>query len=154
MHPQNPRRTATIIWAALVAGITAFFLVSMAVSMAVPMPGAPGLGDVLLPVAALLSIANAALSWLWAVRMRSPPGAPATPEALAVTRLIVASALCEGSALFGIVAHLVTRDDRMFLPFALSFVALLAHFPGDRHWARLCGASAARGPGRNPMIRG
>jgi len=67
-----------------------------------------------------------------------------------LARLIVASALCEGSALFGIVAHLVTRDERMLLPFGLSLVALVAHFPGERHWARLSGVAGGARPGGTP----
>jgi hypothetical protein len=101
-----------------------------------------------------------ALSWLWAVRMKPklPPGAaPQAPEALALTRLVVACALCEGAALFAVVAFLVTQDRLLLAPFALALAALLAHFPGDRHWARLAGAPAASSaPGARPnrMIRG
>ncbi len=88
------------------------------------------------------------------MRPAVPTGAaPPAPEALALTRLVVASALCEGAALFALVAFLVTQDAVMLAPFGASLVALLAHFPGDRHWARLVGSPAA-GPRRNPMIRG
>ncbi len=152
---QNPRRVGTIIWAALVAGVLAFFGVSLFLFLFGRMPGDARLVPVMLPVAAGLSVVNAALSWLWAVRMRPavPTGAaPPAPEAFALTRLIVASALCEGAALFAIVAFLTTQDAVMLLPLALSFVALVAHFPGARHWARLVG-SPAPAPRRNPMIR-
>jgi hypothetical protein len=148
---QNPRRIGTIVWAALVAGALAFF----AATLYVTMPGDAGLVPVMLPVAAGLAVVDVAASWLWAVRMRvpAPPGGPApSPDAAALTRLIVASALCEGAALFALVAFLVTRDAVMLAPFGVSLVALLAHFPGDRHWARLVGSPAAA-PRRNPMIR-
>jgi hypothetical protein len=97
------------------------------------------------------------VSWLWAVKLtpKLPPGAtPHTPEQLAVTRLIVASAVCEGAALFAIVGFLVTGAPVMLGPWALSFGSLVAHFPGDRHWARLVGTPAAAAPRPNRMIRG
>jgi hypothetical protein len=64
----------------------------------------------------------------------------------------VASALCEGGGLLAIVVFLVTRDAVALGPFALSWLALAAHFPGDRHWARLTGVPT--GPKRDPMVRG
>lgn len=153
---QNPRRVGTIVWAALVTGVLAFSAVSLYLFFG-HMPGDARLVPVMLPVAAGLAVVNVALSWLWAVRMRPavPKGAaPPAPEALALTRLIVASALCEGAALFAIVAFLTTQDPVMLLPLALSFAALVAHFPGARHWARLVGGPAASAPPPNRMIRG
>jgi len=152
-QPQNPRRVATIVWGALVAGTTVF----LAVALSLPKPvGDPQLVRVLLPVSGGMSIITTTASWFWAVRIRPAPGTTAlAPEALALSRLVVASALCEGAALFAIVVLLVTREAMAMLPFAVSFVALVAHFPGDRHWARLCGGTT--GPAavaRNRMIRG
>jgi hypothetical protein len=157
---QNPRRVGTLIWGALVAGLLAFLGVSLYLYLYGRMPANGALVGVMLPVVAGLTIVDVALSWLWAVRMKPklPPGAsPHAPEALALTRLIVACALCEGAALFAIVGFLVTQDPVLLAPFALALVALLAHFPGDRHWARLAGAPAgppARGAAPNRMIRG
>jgi hypothetical protein len=154
-QPQNPRRVATIIWGALVAGTTVFLVVALSLPEAV---GDPQLVRVLLPVSGGMSIVTTMASWFWVVRMRPalPPGATTlTPEALALTRLIVASALCEGAALFAIVVLLATSHAVALLPFAVSFVALLAHFPRERHWARLCGGTTApAGAARNRMIRG
>jgi hypothetical protein len=154
MPQPNFRMTATIIWAALCAGVLLFF----AVSLFVRLPGDPRLVGVMLPVSAALTLVTTAVSWLWAVRMRPalPPGTtPHTPEQLALTRLIVATALCEGAALFAIVGFLVTgADARMVGPLAVSLASILAHYPGDRHWARLTGGPAAGAPRRNPMIRG
>jgi hypothetical protein len=154
---QNFRRIGTIIWAALVAGVLAFFAVALYLFLFVHVPGDARLVPVMLPVAAGLSVVDAALSWLWAVRMRPAVragAAPPAPEAFALTRLIVASALCEGAALFALVAFLVTQDAVMLLPLAVSFVGLVAHFPGARHWARLVGEPAASAPRPNRMIRG
>jgi hypothetical protein len=152
MAQQSPRVVGTIIWGALVAGVLMF----LAISLVVRMPGNAELAGVLVPVSGGMSLVSAALSWLWAIRMKPPAppgGVPPGPDATALTRLIVASAICEGSALFAIVVFLVTRDALALLSFAVSFVALVAHFPGGRHWARLAGA-AAPGSWPNRMIRG
>ena len=58
-------------------------------------------------------------------------------------RLIVACALCEGGALAALVVFLQTGSPFALAPYALSWLALAAHFPGDRHWARLIGPPAA-----------
>ncbi len=88
-----------------------------------------------------------------------------TPDQLALTRTVIAGALCEGPALFSLVGLTVTRDASMFLPYALSLGALLAHFPGAARWERLgadassrgappeAGAAAGGGP-PNPLVRG
>ncbi len=149
----GPRRAAGLIWTAEVAAA----LVLLLASAVVPEPAAPSLVGVMRPTAAGLSVLAVALSWLWAVRLRPvvPPGfSPPSADSLALTRLIVASALCEASGLFALVAYLGTQDLATLLAFGLSFVGLLTHRPGDRHWARLGGTAAAPGAGRRPMVRG
>lgn len=113
----------------------------------------------------VLSVVTVTLSWLWAVRMRIAPPAqggvarrgaaaasPPGPEAIARARLIVACALCEAGALVAVIVFMQTGDALALAPFALSWLALAAHFPGDRHWAQLAGLPA--GAARNGMIRG
>ena len=169
MAQQTPRRVATIIWAALVAGVTSFLGIAAYLVFGVrsgPTVPDPAIAPVLLGASAAVSLVTVALSWLWAVRMRMPAARgdaprrarpapyPPGPEAEAVTRLIVASALCEGGALLAIVALMATAEPVALAPFAVSYLALLAHFPGDRHWARLVGTPPGTGAGSNRMIRG
>ena len=168
MTQQSPRFVATILWAALLAGPTMFL--GVALYLVVLLRNGAGLGAPLAETALIggslaLSVVTVALSWLWAVRMRTarpaqggtvqrgaaaalPPG----PEADAVTRLVVACALCEGGALAAVVVFMLTGEVLALGPYALSWLALAAHFPGDRHWTRLTGLPAAAA--RNPMIRG
>ncbi len=166
MAQQNPRVIATIIWAALLAGPTMFLGVALYLvfglrggsGVAAPFDAEPAL----LGASLALSVFTVALSWRWAVGMalssrggvalRGGGAIPPGPEADAVTRLIVACALCEGGALAAVAVFLVTGNALALAPYALSWLALAAHFPGDRHWARLTGLSA--GAARNPMIRG
>jgi hypothetical protein len=110
MNQQSPRGTATIIWAALLAGATMFL--GVALYLVFRLRGGVGLTvppltiePALIAVSLGLSVVTVALSWLWAVRMTLRPQAgaaprpgafPPGPEANAVTRLIIAGALCEG----------------------------------------------------------
>lgn len=168
MTRQSPRVVATIIWAALLVGATVFL--GVAIFLVFGFRGGAGLGERLVAPALIggslaLSVVTVALSWLWAVRMRIarpaqgnvarrgaaaafPPG----PEADAVARLVVSCGLCEGGALFAVVAFLQTGHVLALASYALCWLALAAHFPGNRHWARLTGVPAAAP--RNPMIRG
>jgi hypothetical protein len=161
---------ATIVWAALVAGVTAFLAIAAYLVLGVRsgpiVPLDPAVAPLLLGASAAVSLVTVAVSWLWAVRMRvvAPRGDasrparaapyPPGPEADAVTRLVVAGALCEGGALLALVAFLATADAVALAPFAVSYLALLAHFPGDRHWAQLVGTPQGAGAGSNRMIRG
>ncbi len=170
MAQQGPRMVATIIWAALLAGVTAFLGIAAYLVFGVRSGPTvaldPAAARALIGVSAGVSLVTVAVSWLWAVRMRIPaPRAdaptrarpapyPPGPEADAVTRLVVAGALCEGGALLAVVAFLATADAVALAPFAVSYVALLAHFPGDRHWAQLVGTARGAGAGSNRMIRG
>ncbi len=165
---QSPRVIATILWVALLAGPTIFL--AIALYLVVGLRGGAGVMAPLDDEAALLgasvaiSVVTVGLSWLWAVRMRRPArggvplrggGAiPPGPEADAVQRLVVACALCEGGALAAVVAFLVTGNRIALAPYAISWLALAAHFPGDRHWAQLTGIPAGSPSRPNPMIRG
>jgi hypothetical protein len=169
MAHQSPRVVATIIWAALLAGPTVFLGVALFIVFGLRGGAGVGVGVPLAQPALMiggslaLSVVTVALSWLWAVRMRiAPPaqggqrgaaaGFPPGPEANAVARLVVACALCEGGALAAIIVFMQTGEAPALASYALSWLALAAHFPGDRHWAQLTGGPT--GAARNPMIRG
>lgn len=167
MKQQSPRVVATIVWAALLAGATAFLGVALFLVFGLRGGaglGAPSIAVPLVGASLFLSVVTVALSWLWAVRMpiaRPPEGGtarrgaaayPPGPEADGLARLIVSSALCEGGALFAVVAILQTGHVLALASYGLSWLALAAHYPGRRHWARLTGLpDTAR---RNPLIRG
>ena len=160
----SPRLIATIIWAALLAGQTIFLGVALYLVYGVQAGagvGAPLDAEPALIGASLaLSVSTVALSWLWAVRkvragpegVRARPRAiPPGPEADAVARLVVAGSLCEGGGLAAVILFMLTGNPIALAPYALSWLALAAHFPGDRRWAALTGVPG--GAARNPMIR-
>lgn len=161
----SPRQVATIIWAALLAGASMFL--GVALYLVFGLRGGAGLGTLLpdqplVGASLAISVVTVAVSWLWAVRMKLsgqggvpqqgggaiPPG----PEADAVTRLVVACTSCEAGALLAVVVFLLTGSRVALGSYALSWLALAAHFPGRSHWARLTGVPA--GAARTPMIRG
>jgi len=71
---------------------------------------------------------------------------------VAMTRLIVGWALCEGVAMFPLVAFLLARDARLLAVLAVDVVALLTLYPSAERWAAL-GAGAAAAPPRTRMVR-
>ncbi len=162
MAPPSLRRTAVVIWAALVSGVAVF----TAVALLVPLgrPSDPELATVILMVALGMALLSVGLS-VWLPRRIRPGGAVVTPDQLALTRTVIAGSLCEGPALFALVGLMIARDVSLLLPYALSLAALLGHFPGAARWERL-GAGAAGGgapppdgspPGGGPpsrMVRG
>lgn len=170
MAQPTPRRVATIIWAALLTGPTLFL--GLALFLVLGLRGGAGLGTLdpqvfsaLIGGSLVLSVVTVALSWLWAVRMQIPqpaddgvsrrrttPAYPPGPDANALARLTVSCALCEGGALCACLVFLLTGQALALGPYALSWIALAAHFPGDRHWKQLSGVAAVAA--RSPMVRG
>ncbi len=144
MPPPSLRRTAVVIWGALLGGVAIFTGVALAVPAGRPVGGE--LAALLLLVALGMAVLSVGLSF-WLPRRIRPAGAVATPDQLALTRTVIASALCEGPALFSLVGLMLARDASMLLPYLLSLGALLAHFPGAARWERLgAGAAGQQGP--------
>jgi hypothetical protein len=62
---------------------------------------------------------------------------PAGREATAFIRLVSGWALCEGAALFPLVAWIVTDDARLLGVCAVDLLALVMLFPSEHRWERL-----------------
>ncbi len=161
MAQRSLRRTAVVIWGALAGSVVFFSGVALLVPVA--RPRSPELASVILLVAVGMAVLSVALSF-WVPRRMKPGGAAASPDQLALSRSVIAGALCEGPALFAVVGLTIARDASMLLPYALSLGALLAHFPGAARWERLGadarspaappGPGAAGGGPPNRMVRG
>ena len=138
------RRTARLIWAALVAAPFLFGAVAFAFARA---PRSPEIVAPAFWLAAAASALNVALSRLLPPRL-GPPAAQ-DGDAVAFGRLLVAFALCDAAAMAPLVAFMVTRDLRLLALVALDVVALLLLFPTDARWERLTprpvGGAAPRG---------
>lgn len=142
--PPSARRIAVVIWAALLGGVLIFSGVALLVPMGRPL--GPELASVLLLVTLAVAVLSVALSF-WMPRRIRPGGAVVTGDQLALTRSVIAAALCEGPTLFAVVGLLLTHDASLLLPYAVSLIALLAHFPGSARWERLRAGGRDDAPG-------
>jgi hypothetical protein len=143
------RRTASIIWWVLFAGAILFAAVATVVG-----PGFWQAKSEVAPILSWVALAMAALdlllSRLLPSRVKAVPGA--APEAVALTRTIVASAMNEGSALFAGVAWMVGGDPLALVALAISLAGLLLAFPSLERWRRL-GGSPERAERANRLVR-
>ena len=144
------RRNAYIIWGALLLGVLSFAAVASIVAPGVRAGShAP---DVLAEIAVALSVVCVVLSRVVPGRLRQPSGVD--PEAFALSRNIVAAALCEGPSLFAIVAWMLTGRAWAAVGFAFAVAGLVACFPGDARWRSLVPAvGSARDAARSRLVR-
>jgi hypothetical protein len=126
------RRTATLIWAALLGTPLLFLGVAAGVSEEAY---APRLAEPLFWLAVAGSALNVALSRVLPPRLG--PGRATDREAVAFTRLLVGLALCDAAAMAPIVAYMITRDPRLLAVLALDVVAYLLLYPSGPRWQRL-----------------
>jgi hypothetical protein len=126
------RRTATLLWAAMLVVPFAFLGVALTVAHD---HAAPALAGPILALAALASAANVVLAW--ALPPRLGPARARDRDAVAFTRVLVSLALCEAAALAPVVALVVTNDRRLLALLAAGVAALAALYPSDRRWEAL-----------------
>jgi hypothetical protein len=137
------RRTARLIWAALLATPFLFLAVATAVSREAY---APGLTQPLFWLAVAASALNVALSRVLPPRLG--PDRADDRDAVAFTRFLVGLALCDAAAMAPLVAYMITRDARLLAVVALDVVALLLLYPSDPRWQRLLPEPGAAASGR------
>ncbi|MBI5069207.1 MAG: hypothetical protein HZB56_13305 [Deltaproteobacteria bacterium] len=136
----HPRRVALLVWGSMVGFQLAFLAMELTLDLHAQVERPPR--ELLFALAVATSALGVALSRLL------PPRIPARqaggrPAALALVRMVIGWALCEGPALFTLVAHLLTHDARLLGIYAVDMVALLALYPTEAAWERL---SADRPP--------
>ena len=138
----------------MAALLVAAVVVALVASMAVPAPaGSRELGAVFLLVAVPMTAVDLALAYVVTGKMRRAGPRGATPEALAATQTIVASAVALGAALMSCVFFFVSREPLLLLLVIPCAAVLLQWRPTEARWARL--APAAPGsPAPRRMIRG
>jgi len=146
------RTTAYVVWGSLLLGVLAFTVVAAFVGPGMRSRGAPA-PDALAHVALAVAVGGVLASRLVPPRLRRPAGRD--PDAFAMSRNIVAAALCEGPALFGLVAWMVTGGATALVAIAIALAGLVSCFPGDARWRWLTSDAEARpGAGGPPrMVR-
>ncbi len=141
------------MWGGIAALLAAAVIVAVVASTAVPAPpGSRELGAVFLLVAVPMTAVDLALAYVITRRMRrkAPPGG--SPEALAATQTIVASAVALGAALMSCVFFFVSREP-LLLALVLPCATVLLHWrPTGSRWARLAPAPPGSAAPRR-MIR-
>ena len=118
-------RAALIIWGAQLSAL-AMFLVLTRVIPAEARGGESG--RTLLLVLAAVGLVTFALSFVLKAKLLSQAAAQRRPE-LATTAYIIAFALCESVALFGLVAHFATGAPESLYFFVPAALGLALHFP-------------------------
>ena len=118
-------RTMLILWAAFIMAVGFYFLISLFIS---PVGESGEEGPVL--VWALLAVALMMLVVSFALKKRLHAQSIERQNlALAQTGLIVALALCEAAALFGLLAHLLTGTRYSYVFFIMAVCGMVAHRP-------------------------
>lgn len=144
------RRTALTIWSALFAGVVIFTTVATVLGPSFWRQSSNEGAELLTWVAL-----GMALVGLLASRVIPNLGKPAQgvpPDAVGVTRTIVASALNQGSALLAIVVWMLGGRMLALVALAISVVGLLLAFPSAARWPNLC-ANPDRAGRQNPLVR-
>ena len=132
------RRTARLIWAALVATPFLFGAVAYGLARA---PRVPGMAGPVFWLALAASAVNLALS-RW-VPPRLGPAAAEDRDAVAFGRLLVGFALCDAAAMAPLLGFILTRDPRLLPLVLVDVLALVLLFPSDARWERLLPAPAS-----------
>jgi len=130
----EPRRVAVLVWAALVL-LLALFLVLVLALPAPRVTAAPR--DVFFWLAIATSALGVALSRVLPRRIAAGESAAGSRPALAFTRFVLGWALCDGVAIFPLVAYLLEQDGRLLGVFAVDVIALVTYFPSEDRWAEL-----------------
>jgi len=122
-------RTLITLWAAQFMALVMFFVFTRLVRPEEPPEPNPMLLAVL-GLAALVAVgASFAFKAMLLGRSRAERSAPR-----AHTAYVLAFALCEAAALFGVMAHFVIGAPEAVYFFALAALGLLLHFPRRQHF--------------------
>jgi hypothetical protein len=132
------RRVALVVWGAQVMALVMFFALTRVVGGG---SGAAGEGRALLLALAAAGLTTFALSFVLKAKLLAQAAERRRPE-LATSAYVVAFALCEAAALFGLVAHFATGAPEALYFFVPAAVGLALHFPRRRDFEGPAGGAA------------
>jgi len=121
------RRGLLIIWGAQLMSLALFLLITRLVRV----PASDN--EILLLVLGLMGVMTFGLSFVVRAKLLSQSVVQNRPD-LATTAYVLAFALCESCALFGLVAYFVTGRGESLYFFIPAAVGLLLHFPRREHF--------------------
>jgi len=153
-NPAAPRRTAVVVWAAMVAGLVLLLGVAAALGPSMQAQTDPDLAETLVAVLGLVSAGSLIASRVVPRWVKAPAG---QADQAALARNMIACALCDGGALFAVVVWMLTGSPLALALLLLPLAGLLSCWPGEARWAALGGAAASPprgfgppGPGARP----
>lgn len=123
------QRGLVLIWGAQLMSIALFFLITRIVEV----PPREGDNQLLLLALGLTGLTAFGLSFVVKAKLLAQSAVQKRPD-LATTAYVLAFALCESFALFGLVAYFVTGADESLYFFIPAVVGLLLHFPRGQHF--------------------
>ena len=136
---QARRRGLVLIWGAQLMSVVLLLVVTRVVEVR---RGDGDDGSVLLLVLGLTALTAFGLSFAARSKLLSQSVVQNRPD-LATTAYVLAFALCEAPALFGVVAHFATGAREAIYFFIPAALGLLLHFPRREHFADPPPAGAA-----------
>jgi hypothetical protein len=152
--PAAPRRTAVVVWAAMVAGLVLLLGVAAALGPAMQAQADPELGETLVAVLGLVSAGSLIASRVVPRWVKVPA---ALADQAALPKQLIACAFCDAGALFAVVVWMLTGSPLALALLLLPLAGLLSCWPGEARWAALGGAAASPprgfgppGPGARP----
>ena len=126
---EGAHRTLLIIWVFLFLSVLGFLLMSLLV----PAKAADD-NQVMAIVLSALAFSNLVISFVVKQSFLTKSVAKQDLK-LVLQAYIVALALCESAALFGLLVHFATGSVYHYVGFALAIVGMVLHFPKKKHVA-------------------
>jgi F0F1-type ATP synthase membrane subunit c/vacuolar-type H+-ATPase subunit K len=124
---ENQHRTLLIIWAFLFMSVAGLFLMTVFIPSK-----AEGDNMIMVVVAIAVGLSNVILSFVIKQSFLAKSVAKQDVK-LVVQAYIVALALCESAALFGMFVHFAAGSIYYYVPFAIGAMGMLLHFPKKQH---------------------
>ncbi len=141
------RRTGVIVWCAIAGGLTTFAVVATVVGPRTQNQESAFIARIAVAMAVLLVASSRVVP-------RRVQARDLTPGSVAMTRTIIAAALCEGAGLFGCIAWILTGSTWAPVAVAIALAGLLLALPTEARWRELGGQAGGAAPSRpNRLVR-
>ena len=124
---ENHHRTLLIIWLFLLMSVSGLFLMTLLVPSK-----AEGDNTIVAIVSIAVGLSNVVLSFVLKQSFLAKSVAKQDLK-LVVQAYIIALALCESAALFGLLVHFASGSIYYYVPFAIGAIGMLLHFPKKQH---------------------